>query len=211
MFKHRDALRGTPGSVCPQPEPRTPLSCPIAPPFQRELLKDGGGGGSGVARRARAARVPKAKSCAASFTCSSLTCSSFTCHLRASVGARVCLAWVLGWQMAMDKINAFTMSIFTLPSFVAPSSSCVESFTCVLHMSPKGKRGGTSVFTCIERAYRPMAAWGAACMCWACLKMGGETSKQPFKEGQTDRWTDRCRGLYDRRLGWLLSSSGAAA
>ena len=28
---------------------------------------------------------------------------TFTCHLRASVGARVCLAWVLSWQMTMVK------------------------------------------------------------------------------------------------------------
>jgi len=38
-----------------------PLSCPVAPPSQRELHKDGSGGGGGVARRARAARAPKAK------------------------------------------------------------------------------------------------------------------------------------------------------
>jgi len=57
------------------------------------------------------------------------------------------------WQMRMDKIKAFTMNTFTLPSLAAPSSSsatsCVETFTCVLHESPKGKRGGTSVFACI--------------------------------------------------------------
>jgi len=35
-------LRGTPGSACPQPEPM-PLSCPVAPPSQREMHKDGGG------------------------------------------------------------------------------------------------------------------------------------------------------------------------
>jgi len=69
------------------------------------------------------------------------------------VGERVCLAWVMSWQMAMGKIKAFTMSTFTLPSFAAPNSpsatSCVESFTCVLHVPPKGKRGGTSVLACI--------------------------------------------------------------
>jgi len=41
-----------------------PLSCPVAPPSQRELRKDGGGDGAGVVRRARAARAPKAKSSA---------------------------------------------------------------------------------------------------------------------------------------------------
>ena len=79
-----------------------PLSCPVAPPSQCELHKDGGGGGVGVARRARAARAPKAKSFATSCATScgtssatssaascaaSFTCSSFTCHPRAGVGA----------------------------------------------------------------------------------------------------------------------------
>jgi len=70
-----------------------PLSCPVAPPSQRELHKDdGGGGGDGVARRARAARASKAKSCAtscgifsAAFCAASFTRSSFMCHLRAGV------------------------------------------------------------------------------------------------------------------------------
>jgi len=72
----------------------------------------------------------------------SLTCSSFTCHLRASArrGFR-------RWQMAMDKTNTFTMNTFILPSFAAPNTpsatSCAKSFTCVFHVSPKGKRGGT--------------------------------------------------------------------
>jgi len=48
--------------------------------------------------------------------------------------------WILSWQMTMDKINAFTINTFTLPSFAAPNSpsatSCVESLTCVLHVSP---------------------------------------------------------------------------
>jgi len=70
-----------------------PLSCPVAPLSQRELHKDGGGGGSGEARRARAALVPKANSCATSCGTSSATpsaapcaaslaCSSFTCRPR---------------------------------------------------------------------------------------------------------------------------------
>ena len=42
------------------------LSCPVAPPSQHELHKDVGGGGGGAAMRARAARAPKAKSCATS-------------------------------------------------------------------------------------------------------------------------------------------------
>ena len=69
-----------------------PLSCPVALASQRELHKDGGGGG-GVARRARAARAPKAKSCAtpcetssATPCAASFTCPSFMCHLREGVG-----------------------------------------------------------------------------------------------------------------------------
>ena len=46
-YKHRSALRGTPGRACPQPEPNAtelPSCAPIS-----ALRKDGGGGGS-VAR-----------------------------------------------------------------------------------------------------------------------------------------------------------------
>ena len=78
-----------------------PLSCPVAPISQREreLHKEGGGGGGDVAMRARAARTPKAKSCAtfcgtSSVTpcAASFTCPSFTCHPKGSVGGgmRVC-------------------------------------------------------------------------------------------------------------------------
>ena len=77
-----------------------PLSCPVAPPSQRELHKDGGGGGGGVVMRARAARAPKAKSCATSRGTSSatpcaasLTCSSFMSPKgRRGGGARVRVA-----------------------------------------------------------------------------------------------------------------------
>ena len=97
IYLHRGALRGTPGSACPQPEPNAtelpkvsppkrqmPLSCPVAPPSQRELHKDGGGGGGGVARRARAARAPKAKSCTTCSETSSKTpcAASLTCWRR---------------------------------------------------------------------------------------------------------------------------------
>jgi len=55
-----------------------------------------------------------------------------------------------------DKRLFFTMSTFTLPSFAAPSSSsatsCAASLTYVLHVSPKSKRGGTSVLACVKRA-----------------------------------------------------------
>jgi len=56
----------------------------------RSLWGVGQGSGGGVARRARVARAPKAKSCAMSFTC-----PSFTCRPRAAWGvACVCWAWV---------------------------------------------------------------------------------------------------------------------
>ena len=58
IHKQRGALRGSPGSACPQPEPM-PLSCLVALLSQRELHKDGGGGGGVEARKARAARAPK--------------------------------------------------------------------------------------------------------------------------------------------------------
>jgi len=79
----------------------------------RKLHKDGGGGGSDVARRARATRAPKAKSCAT-------FCDTFS------------------------------------------AAFCAASFTC-------------SSFTC-----RPRAAWGAACVCWACLKNEREKEQLPF-------------------------------
>ena len=53
------------------------------------------------------------------------------------------------WQMTMGKINTFAMNNFTFPSFVAPNTSsatsCVKLLSCVLHVSPKGRRGGTRV------------------------------------------------------------------
>ena len=80
-------------ALCAAPPSQMPLSCPVAPPSQRELHKDGSGGGGGIARRARAARAPKARSCATSSAtpcAASFKCSSFMCHLRAGVGkARV--------------------------------------------------------------------------------------------------------------------------
>ena len=97
-YEHRGASRGTNIEVLCAASPEAlahspshmPLSCPVAPPSQRELHKDGGGGGGGVARSARAARAPKAKSCAtscetpsATSCAASFTCPSFMCHLRA--------------------------------------------------------------------------------------------------------------------------------
>ena len=53
------------------------------------------------------------------------------------------------WQMTMGKISTFVMNNFTFPSFAAPNTSsatsCVKLFSCVLHVSPKGRRGGTRV------------------------------------------------------------------
>jgi len=63
--RDKRALRGTPGSACPQPEPNA-AELPSCALSQRELHKDGGGGGGGEARKARAARAPKANSCATS-------------------------------------------------------------------------------------------------------------------------------------------------
>ena len=63
--KHRGALRGTPGSACPQPEPNA-AELPSCALSKRGLHKNGGGGGGGEARKARAARAPNAKSCATS-------------------------------------------------------------------------------------------------------------------------------------------------
>ena len=84
------ALHGTPGSACPQPEPNA-TELPSCAPSQCELHKDGGGGG--VARRARATRALKAKSCATSCGTSSttpcaasVTCSSFMCRPPLSLG-----------------------------------------------------------------------------------------------------------------------------
>jgi len=56
LVRHRGALRGTPGSACSQLGPnatKLPICAPVL--ASRELRKDGGDGGGGVARRARAA------------------------------------------------------------------------------------------------------------------------------------------------------------
>jgi len=86
------ALCAAPPEALAHSPSQMPLSCPVAPASQRELHKDGGGGGD-MAGRARAARAPKAKSCATSCGTSSVTscatsftCSSFMCYLRAGVG-----------------------------------------------------------------------------------------------------------------------------
>ena len=73
-----EALCAAPPEALAHSPSQVPLSCPVAPPSQRELHQDGGGG---VAMRARAARALKAKSCATSFGTSSATPSaaSFTC------------------------------------------------------------------------------------------------------------------------------------
>jgi len=59
-----EALYTAPPEALAHSPSQMPLSCPVAPPSQHELHKDGGGGGGCVARRARAAQAPKAKSCA---------------------------------------------------------------------------------------------------------------------------------------------------
>jgi len=92
-YMNIEALRAAPPEALTHSPSQMPLSCPVAPLSQCELHKDGCGGGGGVARRARAARAPKARSYATSFGTSSgtscaasFTCSSFMCHLRAGAG-----------------------------------------------------------------------------------------------------------------------------
>ena len=155
-FMNIGALCAASPEALPHSPSQMPLSCSVAPASQRELHKDGGGGG--VAGRARAARAPKAKSCATSCGTSSatpcaasLTCPSFTCRPRKAWGAvedGACHNERL-WQMTMGKINTFAMNNFTFPSFAAPNTSsatsCVKLFSCVLHVSPKGRPGVGSV------------------------------------------------------------------
>ena len=59
----------------------------------------------------------------------------------------MCWAWVLSWQMAMDKINTFTMNTFT-PS---TKGKLLGQHACIGRVA-QGKRGET------------------ACVCWVCLK-----------------------------------------
>ena len=54
-----EALCAAPPEALAHSPNHMPLSCPVAPLSQRELRKDGGGGGDGVARRARAAPGPE--------------------------------------------------------------------------------------------------------------------------------------------------------
>ena len=158
-YQHRGALRGTPGSVCPQPEPNA-TELPSSPPISAQTSQRQGVGGGGVARRARAAQAPKPKSCATSCGTSFTTpcAASFTCHSkgRPGVGRRwqmtvdkIIINTFTIWQMTMGKINTFTMNNFTFPSFAASNTSsatsCFKLFSCVLHVSSKGRRGGTRV------------------------------------------------------------------
>jgi len=61
------------------------------------------------------------------------------------------------WQMTMGKINTFTMSNFTFPSFAAPNTSsatsCAKLFSCVLHVPPKGQAWGHA---CVARSFIAM-------------------------------------------------------
>ena len=92
MNKHRSALRGTPGSACPQPEPNAielPSCAPIsARDAQRRLRRRWWRGDEGARRPDPEAQVLRhvmwhvLRNCAAS-----LACSSFTCRLGKAQGA----------------------------------------------------------------------------------------------------------------------------
>ena len=90
-----------------------------------------------------------------------------------------------------------TMNTFALPSSAAPNTSsatsCAKSFTCVFHVSPKGTRvfgvgseladddgrdkhlPERSQLSTRVLGASPMGSVGAACVCWACLKIGRES------------------------------------
>ena len=108
----------------------TPIS------VRRELLKDGGGSGCGVARRARAARAPKAKSTA--HLRHVLWCflrNSLRHVLRPSRAppSRVAQGQRGGRHACVRrgfrrwKMTRATASTFTLPSSAAPSTSSATS------------------------------------------------------------------------------------
>jgi len=97
------------------------------------------------------------------------------------------------WQMAMGKISAFTTSNFTFPSFAALSTSfaksCAKSFSCVLHVSPKGRRGGTRALPgpslrCSKSSTRHPpgggggGSGGGCAWCEACIYMLMSTNLQ---------------------------------
>ena len=89
---HRGALRGTPGSACPQPEPNAtelPSCAPIsARAAQRRRRRRWWRGEEGARRPGPEGQVC-ATSCGTSSTApcaASFTCSSFMCHLRAGLG-----------------------------------------------------------------------------------------------------------------------------
>ena len=63
LDKHRGNLRCTTPGACPQPEPNATELPNCASISSRAEQRRRGSGGVGVARRARAARAPKAKSC----------------------------------------------------------------------------------------------------------------------------------------------------
>ena len=88
LYKHRGALRGTPGSVCPQAEPNaTELpSC-----AQRRRRRRRWRGEKGARRSGPEGQVLRhvlwhvTSRTSAAFCAASFTCLSFMCHLRTSV------------------------------------------------------------------------------------------------------------------------------
>jgi len=74
-----EALCAAPPEAFAHSPSHMPLSCPVASLSQRELHKDCGGGVGGEARRARAARPPKADSCTKPCDTSSATPSARPC------------------------------------------------------------------------------------------------------------------------------------
>jgi len=98
---------------------------------------------------------------------------------------------------AAPNTSTATSCAKSLPSFAAPNmssaTSCAKSFACVFHVSPQGARvfdvgseladgdrqdefptrppASTRVL-----GVSPKGCVGAACVCWACLKIGRESA-----------------------------------
>ena len=86
--------------------------------------------------------------------------------------------------MTMGKINT---NSFTFPSFAAPNTSsatsCVKLFSCALHVSPKGRRGGELELELIQphMAQKPVLRGEVECACVAHQAlMGPALSAKPI-------------------------------
>ena len=150
LNKHRSALRGTPGSACPQPEPNAtelPSCAPISARDAQRRQRRWWRGDEGARRPGPEAKVLRhvlwhalhnaLRNCAAS-----LACSSFTCRLGKVWGAvehDACGNTFLSKSCAATPFGSACAS-FSRPS---KSSSLIASLNCSKARRPWRRQPGS--------------------------------------------------------------------